>query len=79
MATAKHKALDRLRRRRMLARKHEQIAGELAIEPFTVPDHEAALDDEVGDDLLRLIFVACHPRAAVRGRARRSPCGCCAG
>ena len=61
MAAAKHKALDRLRRRRMVARKHEQIAGEQAIEPFTVPDHEAALDDEVGDDLLRLIFVACHP------------------
>lgn len=61
MAAAKHKALDRLRRRRMLARKHEQIAGEQQIEPFSVPDHEAALDDEVGDDLLRLIFVACHP------------------
>ena len=61
MAAAKHKALDRLRRRRMVARKHEQIAGEQPIEPFTVPDHETALDDEVGDDLLRLIFVACHP------------------
>ena len=61
MAVAKRKGLDRLRRRRMRARKHEQIAGEQAIEPFTVPDHEAALDDEVGDDLLRLIFTACHP------------------
>ena len=61
MAVAKRKGLDRLRRRRMRARKHAQIAGEQAIEPFTVPDHEAVLDDEVGDDLLRLIFVACHP------------------
>ena len=61
MAAAKHKALDRLRHRRMRARKHEQIAAEQEIEPFALPDHEAALDDEVGDDLLRLIFVACHP------------------
>jgi len=61
MAAAKHKALDRLRHRRMRARKHEQIAAEQEIEPFVRPDHEAALDDEVGDDLLRLIFVACHP------------------
>ena len=61
MAVAKRKGLDRLRRRRMRARKHEQIAGEQAIQPFTVPDHEEALDDEVGDDLLRLIFTACHP------------------
>jgi RNA polymerase sigma-70 factor, ECF subfamily len=68
MATGKNKALDRLRRRRMLARKHEQLAGELAIEPFTVPDHEAALDEEVGDDLLRLIFVACHPVLPFEGR-----------
>jgi RNA polymerase sigma-70 factor, ECF subfamily len=68
MATGKNKALDRLRRRRMFTRKHEQLAGELAIEPFTVPDHEAALDEEVGDDLLRLIFVACHPVLPFEGR-----------
>ena len=61
IAAAKHKALDRLRHRRMRARKHEQIAAEQEIEPFALPDHEAALDDEVGDDLLRLIFTACHP------------------
>ena len=52
----------------MRASKHEQIAGEQAIEPFSVPDHEAALDDEVGDDLLRLIFVACHPLLPFEGR-----------
>ena len=68
MAAAKHKALDRLRRRRMLARKHEQIAGEQQIEPFAMPDHDEVLDDEVGDDLLRLIFVACHPLLPTEAR-----------
>src|SRR4051794_13522659 len=68
MAVGKRKGLDRLRRRRMRTRKHEQIAGELAIEPFTVPDHETALDEEVGDDLLRLIFVACHPLLPTEAR-----------
>ena len=68
MAAAKHKALDRLRRRRMLARKHEQIAGEQQIEPFAMPDHDEVLDEEVGDDLLRLIFVACHPLLPTEAR-----------
>ena len=68
MAAAKHKALDRLRRRRMLARKHEQIAGEQQIEPFAMPDHDEVHDEEVGDDLLRLIFVACHPLLPTEAR-----------
>jgi RNA polymerase sigma factor (sigma-70 family) len=69
MATAKHRALDQLRRRRMLKRKHEELGRELAAEqPTTAPDYETALDDEVGDDLLRLVFVACHPALPTEGR-----------
>src|SRR3954463_14675507 len=68
MAVGKRKGLDRRRRPRRRPRKHEQMAGELAIEPFTVPDYETALDEEVGDDLLRLIFVACHPLLPTEAR-----------
>src|SRR3954469_13093163 len=60
MATAKHRAIDRMRRRRMLERKHEELGRELE-ERQEGPDLDAALDDNVGDDLLRLVFVACHP------------------
>src|SRR5262249_26564089 len=59
MATAKRRAIDELRRRRMRERKHEQIGRELDGAP--APDLDAALDDDVGDDMLRLIFTACHP------------------
>src|ERR1700681_2613827 len=59
MATAKHRAIDLLRRRALLKRKHEQLSHELDAE--TVPDVESAIDDDVGDDLLRLMFIACHP------------------
>jgi predicted RNA polymerase sigma factor len=59
MATAKHRAIDYLRRGTLLDRKHEQIARELEAEQErAVPDLEAALDDHVGDDLLRLVFIA---------------------
>jgi RNA polymerase sigma factor (sigma-70 family) len=62
MATAKHRAIDRLRRRKMLDRKHEEIGRDLdARQDAAVADLEAALDDDVGDDLLRLMFTACHP------------------
>jgi RNA polymerase sigma-70 factor (ECF subfamily) len=61
MATAKHRALDQLRRRKMLNRKHEEIGRELEARQGTTPDLEITLDDDVGDDLLRLIFTACHP------------------
>src|SRR5262245_50751409 len=53
MATAKHRAIDVLRRRTLLQRKHQELGRELECRP-TGPDLEAALDDEVGDDLLRL-------------------------
>jgi RNA polymerase sigma factor (sigma-70 family) len=60
MAAAKHRALDTLRRRKMLERKHEELGRELEAQERTAPDFDAALDDPVGDDLLRLIFTACH-------------------
>jgi RNA polymerase sigma-70 factor, ECF subfamily len=62
MATAKHRALNALRRRPMLERKHEELGRELdADAERTAGDVEAAIDDDIGDDLLRLVFTACHP------------------
>ena len=62
MGTAKHRAVDLLRRRTVLDRKHEELGRELAIhQAVTVAAFETATDDDVGDDLLRLVFVACHP------------------
>lgn len=61
MAAAKNRALDRLRRGEMLERKHQEVARELAEKENAMPDPAAALDDQVGDDLLRLMLIACHP------------------
>jgi len=62
MATAKHRAIDRLRRRKRLERKHEELGRELeARREMAVAQLEAAVDDDLGDDLLRLMFTACHP------------------
>ncbi len=62
MATAKNRALDRLRRQKMAMRKHAEIGRDMETEQaFGSVDPDAALDDPVGDDLLGLIFVACHP------------------
>ena len=63
MTAAKNRALDELRRDRLLDRKHQQLGHELEAlgEAAAAPDLDAALDDDVGDDLLRLVFVACHP------------------
>ena len=62
MATAKHRAIDQLRRRTMLDRKHEQLGHELeARQEMSVSDLDEAIDDHVGDDLLRLMFISCHP------------------
>src|SRR5262249_5226949 len=69
MATAKHRALDHLRRNKLIERKHEELVRELdARQEMDVPDLDAALDDDVGDDLLRLIFTACHPVLAAESR-----------
>jgi RNA polymerase sigma factor (sigma-70 family) len=62
MATAKHRAIDLLRRNKRLERKHEELGREIeAQQEMAVPDLEAAIDDNVGDDLLRLVFISCHP------------------
>jgi RNA polymerase sigma-70 factor (ECF subfamily) len=61
MATAKHRAIDHFRRSTLLDRKHEELGREVAEQEMKVPDLNAALDDNVGDDLLRLVFIACHP------------------
>ncbi|KJC57721.1 RNA polymerase subunit sigma-24 [Bradyrhizobium sp. LTSPM299] len=69
MATAKRRALDHLRRVRMLSQKHGMLAHDLAQEQQTMPDFDSALDDDIGDELLRLIFTACHPRLSREARA----------
>jgi RNA polymerase sigma-70 factor (ECF subfamily) len=62
MATAKHRAIDLLRRQKLLERKHEQLGHEIdSYQESAVPDLDAAIDDDIGDDLLRLVFTACHP------------------
>jgi RNA polymerase sigma factor (sigma-70 family) len=62
MATAKHRAIDQVRRKALHQRKEGEIAREIEAQAeMTAPDLDAALDDDVGDDLLRLIFTACHP------------------
>ena len=62
MATAKHRAIDALRRGKRLERKHEELAHDVELEhELAEAQIDAALDDDIGDDLLRLVFVACHP------------------
>jgi RNA polymerase sigma factor (sigma-70 family) len=61
MAAAKHRAMDHFRRNTRLERKHEELGREMGEKEMAVPDLSAALDDNVGDDLLRLLFISCHP------------------
>ncbi len=61
MLTAKRKALDAHRRKQLAAKKYDELGRELREEENTPPDLDAALDDDIGDDMLRLIFTACHP------------------
>jgi RNA polymerase sigma factor (sigma-70 family) len=69
MATAKHRAIDLLRRRTLLERKHQELGYELEIaQDAAAPDLDAALDDDIGDDLLRLVFTACHPVLSAEAR-----------
>jgi RNA polymerase sigma factor (sigma-70 family) len=78
MATAERRALDHLRRGKMLAHKHDMVARDLEQEQQAMPDLDAALDDDIGDELLRLIFTACHPllsREARAALALRMICG----
>ena len=70
MAAAKHRAIDVFRRNSLRERKHEQLGYELEIEQETgQPDLDAALDDQLGDDLLRLVFISCHPILSPEARA----------
>src|SRR5438477_699788 len=68
MATAKHRAIDYFRRNQRLERKHEEIGREIGERELAMPDFDAALDDDIGDDLLRLVFTACHPVLATEAR-----------
>ena len=69
MATAKHHAINLFRRRKLLERKHEQLGHEQdALQEAAVPDLEAMIDDDLGDDLLRLVFTACHPVLSIEAR-----------
>jgi len=69
MTTARNRTLDHLRRSKMIGRKHAEILHELEAEQSTMPDFDAAMDDDIGDDLLRLIFTACHPLLSREARA----------
>ncbi|HEX4422029.1 MAG TPA: sigma-70 family RNA polymerase sigma factor [Kofleriaceae bacterium] len=68
MTTAKHRAIDRLRRTRLTERKHEELGHGLATGHDAAPALEAALDGDPGDDLLRLVFTACHPVVSPEAR-----------
>jgi len=78
MTTARRRALDHLRRGPMLERKHEMLALDLEEQQQAMPDWDSALDDDIGDEMLRLIFTACHPllsREARTALALRMICG----
>jgi RNA polymerase sigma-70 factor, ECF subfamily len=69
MGTAKHRAIDLLRRRKLLERKHEQLGYEIEAQlERAAPDLDAELDDEIGDELLRLVFTCCHPVLSTEAR-----------
>ncbi len=68
MASAKNRAIDFFRRNQMLDRRHDELRREFEVRELTVPDLDTALDDDVGDDLLRLMFVSCHPLLPSEGR-----------
>ena len=69
MATAKHRAIDLLRRSKLLERKHEELGREIeAQQEMAAPDLDAAIDANIGDDLLRLVFISCHPVLSTEAR-----------
>ena len=68
MGTAKHRAIDFLRRGTLIERKHEDLGREVAEREMAVPDLAAAMDDFIGDDMLRLVFIACHPVLSTEAR-----------
>lgn len=68
MATAKHRAIDHIRRNQTFERKLEEIGHDVLERQEAVPDFDTALDDPIGDDLLRLVFIACHPVLSTEAR-----------
>jgi RNA polymerase sigma factor (sigma-70 family) len=68
MATAKRRAIDELRRTRRVERKHEELGHELEARQAKVPDIETTIDEDLGDDLLRLVFTSCHPVLSTESR-----------
>ena len=69
MATAKRRAIDRFRRGKLAERKHQELGREIeAQREMAVPDLDAAIDDDIGDDLLRLMFTTCHPVLSTEAR-----------
>jgi RNA polymerase sigma factor (sigma-70 family) len=69
MTTAKRRAIDRIRRNQLFSRKEAEIGREIqALHEMSAPDPDAALDDDIGDDLLRLIFTSCHPILSTEAR-----------
>jgi RNA polymerase sigma factor (sigma-70 family) len=68
-ATAKRRAIDLFRRNAVAERKHEDLARDLATLEQAVPDLNSTLDDPIGDDLLRLVFISCHPALPAESRA----------
>src|SRR5215475_12643731 len=70
MATAKHRAVDLVRRRARYERKLQEVGRDMATQQETRGEPDAdTMDDHIGDDLLRLIFIACHPVLAAQARA----------
>jgi RNA polymerase sigma factor (sigma-70 family) len=68
MATAKHRAIDHFRRNQLFTRKHEELGREIEAQQMSVPDFDAALEDDLGDDVLRLMFISCHPVLSMEAR-----------
>ena len=68
MATAKHRAIDSFRRKQLLVRKHEELGRDIETRQMSMPDFNANLDDNIGDDLLGLVFIACHPVLSTEAR-----------
>ena len=69
MATAKHRALDHFRRSALLDRKHAELGREVASKEMDPPDFDSAADNDLEDDLLRLIFISCHPALSTDAQA----------
>ena len=69
MATAKHRAIDLFRRNQLLERKHEEVGREIEAKQMAMPNFDAGIEDNIGDDLLSLMFISCHPVLPTEARA----------